>query len=77
MVARLTLGTGHQSPPATPLALLLGRRLGACEVIEAVVRAAAFRWRGAWSRISDSGAILQAAAAHFAQFQSPAWTWVR
>jgi lipoate-protein ligase A len=79
VVAGLTRGVGgdHDSAPVTPLALLLGRRLGAREVIEAVARAAAFRWRGAWSRISDPAAILHAAAVHFAQFQSPAWTWAR
>ncbi len=78
MVARLTLGGGEDhSAPATPLALLLGRRLRASEVVEAVARAAALRWLGAWSRIADSAAILKAAAVHFAQFQSPAWTWAR
>jgi lipoyl(octanoyl) transferase len=79
MVAGLTRGAGgdHDPPPATPLALLLGRRLGAREVVEAVARAAALRWRGAWSRLSDPAPLLHAAAMHFAQFQSPAWTWAR
>ncbi|HEV7366807.1 MAG TPA: hypothetical protein VGN76_13245 [Gemmatimonadales bacterium] len=79
IVADLTLGTdgNHHSTPTTPLASVLGRRLGPCELVEAVARAAAFCWRGAWSRISDPGAVLGAAAMHFAQFQSPAWTWAR
>ena len=79
LVADLMRGPGgdYDSPPATPLALLLGRRLGAREVVEAVARAAARRWRGAWRRIPDPTPLLHAAAVHFAQFQSPAWTWAR
>jgi lipoate-protein ligase A len=79
MVTGLTRGAGgdHYSAPVTPLAPLLDRRLGARELVEAVARAAAFRWRGAWSRISDPAAILHGAAVHFPQFQSPAWTWAR
>jgi lipoate-protein ligase A len=80
MVAGLTRGAAadHGSePPAVPLAALLGRRLRAREVVEVIARAAATRWRGAWKRISDPDPILTAAAVHFAQFQSPAWTWVR
>lgn len=63
--------------PTVPLARLLGRRVGTREVVEVVVRAAVNRWRGVWERISDPGTVLNAAAAHFAQFQSLAWTWVR
>jgi lipoyl(octanoyl) transferase len=79
IVAGLTRGAceNEESAPATPLALLLGRRLGAREVVEAVARTAALRWRGVWSRVSDPAAVLHAAAVHFAQFQSPAWTWAR
>jgi lipoyl(octanoyl) transferase len=79
MVAGLTRRAGRDddSTPSTPLALLLGRRLGAREVVEAVAQAAALRWRGAWSRVSNPAFILQAAPVHFAQFQSPAWTWAR
>jgi lipoate-protein ligase A len=79
MVAGLTRGGGGdlESPPSTPLTLLLGRQLGVREVVEAVARAAALRWRGVWSRISDPVPLLHGAAAHFAQFQSPAWTWAR
>ena len=77
MVAHLIVGRDRPSAPATPLSLLLGRRLGVNEVVAAVARAAALRWQGAWSRITDSGAILQGAARYFAQFQSPAWTWAR
>jgi lipoate-protein ligase A len=80
MVAGLMRGPGtNQSspPPAVPLANLLGHSLGTCEVIETIIQAAVTRWRGAWERISDSGPLLNAAAAHFAQFQSLAWTWAR
>jgi lipoate-protein ligase A len=80
MVVRLTRGpaANHGSePPAVPLTSLLGRRLGAREVIEVVARTAAARWRGAWKRISDPDSLLNAAAPHFAHFQSPAWTWAR
>jgi lipoyl(octanoyl) transferase len=80
MVAGLTRGPAPDrgsEPPATPLALLLGRQLGARELVEIIARAAAVRWRGAWKRISDPSPILHAAAGHFVQFQSPAWTWAR
>jgi lipoate-protein ligase A len=78
LVASLTLGQSENySAPTTPLALLLGRKPGAREVVEAVVRAAALRWKGTWSRISDSAAVVKAAAVRFALFQSPAWTWAR
>jgi lipoyl(octanoyl) transferase len=78
LVADLTLGSsGNHPAPATPLARLLGRKLGAGEVVEAVARAASLRWQGVWSRVSDSAAILKAAAVHIARFQSPAWTWAR
>jgi lipoate-protein ligase A len=80
MVVDLTRGAvADRGPeaPAMPLAALLGRRLGTLEVVEAVARAAAARWRGAWKRISEPGPVLSAAALHFAQFQSPSWTWAR
>jgi lipoate-protein ligase A len=80
MVAGLMRGPStdqSSSPPAVPLANLLGQSLGTCEVIETIIQAAVTRWRGAWERISDPGPLLNAAAAHFAQFQSMAWTWGR
>lgn len=79
LIAGLTLGTKANPPSGRAISLgaLLGRRIAACEVVDAVARAAASCWRAAWSRISDPGAILDAAAMHFAQFQSPAWTWAR
>jgi lipoate-protein ligase A len=80
IVVHLTRGaTTDQGsgPPAIPLAVLLGRRLGTRELAEVIVRAAAARWRGVWKRISEPGPLLNAAAMHFAQFQSSAWTWVR
>jgi lipoyl(octanoyl) transferase len=79
MIAGLMVGSkpSQRDNPATPLTTLLGRRISAGDVIEAVAQTAAVFWRGAWSRILDPGAVLQAATMHFAQFQSPAWTWAR
>jgi lipoate-protein ligase A len=79
MVAGLMCGGRGdlKSPPSTPLPRLLGHRLGIREVVEAVARAAAVRWQGAWNRISDPAPLLHGAAVHFSQFQSPAWTWAR
>jgi len=80
MVVQLTRGAesaDNSEPPAVPLAILLGRRLGTREVADAIVGAAAACWRGVWRPISDPGPLLSAAATHFAQFQSPAWTWAR
>jgi lipoyl(octanoyl) transferase len=80
MVTGLTRGARTDpgtAPAATPLTLLLDRRLGTGEVVEAVAAAAAQRWRGAWKRLSDPVPLLRAAAVHFPQFQSRTWTWAR
>jgi lipoate-protein ligase A len=47
------------------------------EVTEAVINAAARRWRGVWTRVTEAGPVLRMATTHVPQFQSPAWTWVR
>jgi lipoate-protein ligase A len=62
---------------AVPLATLLGRPLQSLEVAHAVAGAATARWCGAWERVSAADHVLQDASEHFAQFQSPAWTWSR
>jgi lipoyl(octanoyl) transferase len=80
LVASLTRdarGRPGSNSPTSPLSTMVGRGLSPRDVIEAVARAAATRWRGVWQRVADPGTILNAATAHFAQFRSSAWTWAR
>jgi lipoate-protein ligase A len=80
VVASLTRGAPADpdlKQPTSPLSPMVRGGLSPGDLIEAVARAAAARWRGAWQRVSTPGAVLNAAGAHFVQFQSPAWTWAR
>jgi lipoate-protein ligase A len=47
------------------------------EVADRIAEFAALQWRGTWERVATAGALLQAAASHYSQFQSSTWTWAR
>jgi lipoate-protein ligase A len=80
IVLGLTRGAAIDDLPpigAAPLALLLSRPVAVIEVAEAVIRSAAARWDGFWTRAHGLDPILDEASRYFPQFQSPAWTWAR
>jgi lipoyl(octanoyl) transferase len=76
-VLDLTHRSGNREALTTSLNLLLDRPVESLEVVEAIARVAAERWRGTWQRVSNPKLLLDAAARYFPRFQSPAWTWAR
>ena len=47
------------------------------DIAHRIAECAASRWAGHWNQVRDPSLMLEAAAAHYAQFQSSAWTWAR
>ena len=58
-----------------PLADATGEPPDPEAVAEAVARAAAERWEGAWERTPPEPALLAEASSYEARFRSPDWTW--
>jgi lipoyl(octanoyl) transferase len=69
--------TRGAAPPdlAAPLDAILPTPLEEEDLIAAIARAAAERWRGGWKRCEVSGEVLIAASRHTPRFRSPEWTW--
>jgi lipoyl(octanoyl) transferase len=62
---------------SAPLSQLLGRDVSAVEAAEAVADTAQDRWRGDWSELLETEAVLVEAEAHLPRFRSDGWTWSR
>jgi lipoate-protein ligase A len=54
-----------------------GQPLSASAVAVAVADRAARRWAGHWQEVTQPRYVLRAAATHYPQFRSSAWTWAR
>jgi len=76
-VARVTLGAADP-PHVVPLSRLLTPGRATREaVVAAVAACAANRWRTPRDPQPLPAAVREAATAHLARFQDPAWTWRR
>jgi len=74
MVGAVTRGAVPDDLGA-PLQAILRSNLESAELVEAVSRAAAARWTGAWTTIDSADEIVETSTRHMARFRSPEWTW--
>jgi lipoyl(octanoyl) transferase len=74
----------HSPAPASParperfvLANDAGHALSLEEVAAMLSNSARHHWPGDWESVGNPAPVLRAAASHFQQFRSSAWTWSR
>jgi lipoate-protein ligase A len=60
---------------ASPLQAILRTSVESGEVVEAVSRFAAKRWKGTWKNVDSADDIVEASNQHAPRFRSPEWTW--